>query len=61
MILYVVAGCLVIFNILYTYTVITDKVNYSAYLKKMEKNKEARTDREYMIIMLFYNIMEMLI
>lgn len=36
-VLYVVAGVFVIFNILYAYTLSTDKVNYDAYLKRWEK------------------------
>lgn len=36
-VLYVVAGVFVIFNILYSYTLSTDKVNYDAYLKRWEK------------------------
>ena len=35
--LYIVAGFLVIFNILYAYTLSTDKVNYNIYLKRWEK------------------------
>lgn len=37
MVLYVAAGLLVVFNILYAYTLSTDKVNYDAYLKRWEK------------------------
>lgn len=36
-VLNVVAGLFVIFNILYAYTLSTDKVNYDAYLKRWEK------------------------
>lgn len=36
-VLYVVAGVFVIFNILYAYTLSTDKINYDAYLKRWEK------------------------
>lgn len=36
-VLHVVAGVFVIFNILYAYTLSTDKVNYDAYLKRWEK------------------------
>ena len=36
-VLYVVAGLFMIFNILYAYTLSTDKVNYDAYLKRWEK------------------------
>ena len=35
--LYIVEGFLVIFNILYAYTLSTDKVNYNIYLKRWEK------------------------
>ena len=45
-VLYVVAGFLVIFNILYAYTLSTDKVNYSAYLKRWEKiRKQEQQER----------------
>ena len=36
-VLYVVAGLLAIFNILYVYTLSTDKVNYNAYFKRWIK------------------------
>lgn len=45
-VLYVVAGFFVIFNILYAYTLSTDKVNYDAYLKRREKiRKKEKQER----------------
>lgn len=38
-VLYGMADLLAMFNILYVYTLSTDKVNYNAYLKRWEKIK----------------------
>lgn len=39
-VLYVVASLLVIFNILYAYTLSTDKINYKSYLSRWKKIRE---------------------
>ena len=45
LVLYAATALLAIFNILYTYTLSTDKVNYDVYLKRWEKmsKKEQQT------------------